>query len=86
MSAESDLRMSTSLCNSEENIMKVNYRHFKSNSLFLLEDHKTPGSVATNVDLQGLFKDLLEFMNNKSDEIILGAGVLLSFNLVTLTF
>jgi len=34
------------------------------------------------VGLQGLFKDLMEFMNNKSDEISLGAGVLLLSDLV----
>ena len=32
--------------------------------------------------LQELFKDLIEFMNNKSDEISLRAGVLLLSNLV----
>lgn len=32
--------------------------------------------------LPGLFKDLLEFMNNKSDEISPGAGVLLPSDLV----
>lgn len=38
--------------------------------------------------LQGLFKDLVEVMNKKSDEISLGAGVLLLSNLirVALTF
>lgn len=32
--------------------------------------------------LQELFKDLVEFMNSKSDEISLRAGVLLLSNLV----
>lgn len=38
--------------------------------------------------LQRLFKDFAEFMNNKSDEISLGAAVLLLSNLVrvALTF
>ena len=38
--------------------------------------------------LQGLYKDLVEFLNNKSDEISLGAGVLLLSDLVrvALTF
>lgn len=73
---------------SEENIIEICYRHFINNSLFLLGDHKPPGGIAALMSLQGLFKDLVEFMNNKSDEISLGAGVLLLSNLVrvALTF
>lgn len=74
--------------NSEENIIEVCCRHFINNSLFLLGDHKPPGGITAHVGLQGLFKDLAEFINNKSDEISLGAGVLLLSNLVrvALTF
>lgn len=88
MSVESNLKISNSRFDSEENTVEVCYRHFEVTPLLLLGDHKPPGGVTAHVGLQGLFKDLMEFMNNKSDEISLGAGVLLLSNLVkvALTF
>lgn len=53
----------------EEDIIEVCCGHFINESLFLLGDHKPPGGITARVGLPGLFKDLVEFMNNKSDEI-----------------
>jgi hypothetical protein len=44
-----------------------------SNSLFLPGDHKPPIGIVPEMGLRGLFKDLVEFMNIKSDEIRLEA-------------
>lgn len=46
---------------------------FISNSLFLPGVHKPPRGISAQMGLQGLFKDLVEFMNSKSDKISLGA-------------
>lgn len=68
--------------NSEENIIEVCCRHFINNSLFLLGDHNPPGGITAHVGLRGLLKDLVELINDKSDELSPGAGVLLLSNLV----
>lgn len=88
MSIESNLRISNSQFDSEESIKEVCYRNFISNSLFLLWDHKPLGGITAHMGLQELFKDLVEFMNNKSDETSLGADVLPLSDLVrvALTF
>lgn len=66
----------------QEDVMKVHCGHFRNNSLFLLGDPKPPGGITAQTGLPSLFKDLLEFMDNKSDEISPGAGVLLPSGLV----
>lgn len=83
MSVESNLKMPNSQFDSEEDIVEVSYWHFISNPLFLLGDYKPLGGIAS-YGSSGLFKDLMEFMNNKSNEISLGASVLLLSNLVKL--
>lgn len=87
MSIESNLKISNSRFDRREHSRSL-LQALGSYSLFLLGDHKPPGGITAPMGLQGLFKDLVEFMNNKSDEISLGAGVLLLSNLVkvALTF
>lgn len=64
MFVESNLRISNSRFDSEENIIEVCYRHFMNNSLFLLGDHKLPGGITFHMGLHRPFKDLVEYMNN----------------------
>lgn len=84
MSIESNLKIPNSRFDSKENIVEVCYWHFVSDSLFLLGDHKPPGGITVRMGLQDYLRTSVEFMNNKSDEISLGASVLLLSNLVKL--